>query len=127
MDTPASEDPLVGVARQIGFVAALKPRFPRMLIVGTGYTCRMAAQRCPIQRAQRAVDFVGIGRMALAYPVSWRFPGRQDADRSACAALSATAPARRSRLVSGCYPLDEYYKGLPEAETLQQQRKRRDE
>ena len=50
------EDPLHGVARQIDATALLKAAFPRMAIVGTGYTLSagMAAARGAARRCARA-------------------------------------------------------------------------
>ncbi|MBN1491804.1 MAG: NADH:flavin oxidoreductase, partial [Phycisphaerae bacterium] len=65
------EDPLVGVARQIQATRQLKARLgDAVTLVGTGYTY---LQEYLPQVAQAVVrqgwaDFVGIGRMVLAYP-----------------------------------------------------------
>ena len=66
------------------------------------------------------IDAVGIGRMALAYP---EFPadtlrtGRLERKR-VCRTFSDCTTAPRNGLLSGCYPLDPYYKALADAEQL---------
>jgi NADPH2 dehydrogenase len=64
------EDPLVGVARQIGVCATLKQRFSRPLIVGSAYSYLQEWLPPVAQHNVRTgrVDFVGLGRMTLAYP-----------------------------------------------------------
>jgi 2,4-dienoyl-CoA reductase-like NADH-dependent reductase (Old Yellow Enzyme family) len=116
------EDPLVGVARQIGATARIKERFPDRLVVGTGYSYLQeflphVAQWCV---RQGLVDFVGLGRMILAYP---DLPGdvleRGTLERRRlCRTFSDCTTAPRHGLVSGCYPLDPYYRGREEAQVL---------
>ncbi len=116
------EDPLVGVARQIAATAWLKARHPRLTLVGSGYTY---LQQWLPQVAQRVVreggtDFVGIGRMVLAYP---EFPadvlaGRPLERKQICRTFSDCTTAPRNGLVSGCYPLDPFYKSRPERAQL---------
>ena len=121
------EDPLVSVARQINAAAELKRRFPGLLMVGTAYTYLQewlphVAQynvRC------RRVDFVGLGRMVLAYPglAADVLAGRPLDRRRICRTLSDCTTAPRKGLVSGCYPLDEYYAALDDAAALKQAKK----
>jgi hypothetical protein len=64
--------------------------------------------------------------MVLAYP---ELPGdalqRGELQRKRiCRTFSDCTTAPRSGLASGCYPLDEYYKGLPEAEQLKEIKQR---
>lgn len=116
------EDPLVGVARQIGVVSQLKEKFPALAIVGSAYTYLQdwlpnVAQA--VIRARRA-DFIGLGRMMLAYP---EFPadvltGRSLNRKRICRTFSDSTTAPRNGLVSGCYPLDPFYKARPEAQEL---------
>jgi 2,4-dienoyl-CoA reductase-like NADH-dependent reductase (Old Yellow Enzyme family) len=116
------EDPLIGVARQVNTVAAIKTRFPGLAIVGTGYTYLQEWLPHVAQAAVRngMVDFVGLGRMMLAYP---EFPtdlldGRPLQRKRLCRTFSDCTTAPRMGFVSGCYPLDEFYKASPEAEEL---------
>ncbi len=65
-------------------------------------------------------DFVGLGRMVLAYPElpADVLAGRPLARKRICRTFSDCTTAPRNGLVSGCFPLDPHYKGLPEAQTL---------
>jgi 2,4-dienoyl-CoA reductase-like NADH-dependent reductase (Old Yellow Enzyme family) len=116
------EDPLVGVARQIAATAWLKARHPRLTVVGSGYTYLQEWLPHVAQRVVRdgGVDFIGIGRMVLAYP---EFPAdvlasRPLARKRLCRTFSDCTTAPRNGLVSGCYPLDPFYKDRPEREQL---------
>ena len=116
------EDPLIGVARQINATAALKARFPRLCVVGSGYTYLQEWLPNVGQYNVRAgrVDFVGLGRMVLAYP---EMPGDVLAGRplrraSLCRTFSDCTTGPRKGLVSGCYPLDPFYKNSPQHELL---------
>jgi 2,4-dienoyl-CoA reductase-like NADH-dependent reductase (Old Yellow Enzyme family) len=118
------EDPLVGVARQINTVARLKRKFPDLAITGTGYSYLQEWLPNVAQHVVREgmADFVGLGRMALAYPdmPADVLAGRPLQRRKICRTISDCTTAPRHGLVSGCYPLDEYYKSLPEAQKLRQ-------
>ena len=92
-------------------------------LVGTGYTYLQdylphVAQAVVAARLDRhASDW---GAWSLSYP---ELPadglqlGRL-ARKRVCRTFSDCTTAPRNHLVSGCYPLDPYYKTLPEAETL---------
>lgn len=116
------EDPLVGVARQINNVAEIKARYPNMLIVGTGYSYLQEWLPHVGQYVVRnqMVDFVGLGRMVLSYPEMPAdvLAGRPLERKKICRTFSDCTTAPRKGLISGCYPLDEHYKQLPEAEQL---------
>ena len=65
-------------------------------------------------------DFVGLGRMVLSYP---ELPADVLASRALqrkriCRTFSDCTTAPRNGLVSGCYPLDDYYKSSPQYATL---------
>jgi NADPH2 dehydrogenase len=68
------------------------------------------------------VDFVGLGRLVLAYPEMPAdiLSGRPLARTRICRTFSDCTTAPRSGLVSGCYPLDDFYKQRPEYEQLKQ-------
>jgi 2,4-dienoyl-CoA reductase-like NADH-dependent reductase (Old Yellow Enzyme family) len=124
------EDPLVGVARQIGVVAELKRRFPGLAMVGTAYSYLQEWLANVAQHHVRTgkVDFVGLGRMVLAYP---HFPadvlaGRPPDRKRLCRTFSDCTTAPRNGLISGCYPLDDYYTDRPEAEVLAKVKKGRE-
>jgi NADPH2 dehydrogenase len=116
------EDPLVGVARQIEATARLKAGHPTLTLVGSAYSYLQEWLPHVAQAAVRvgAVDVVGIGRLVLSYP---EFPsdvlaGRSLNARRICRTFSDCTTAPRNGLVSGCYPLDPLYAGLPQAVEL---------
>lgn len=116
------EDPLVGVARQVKAVAQLKAHRPELAFVGSGYSYLQEWLPHVGQNAVRhgKVDFIGLGRMVLSYPdiAADVLAGRTLDRRRICRTFSDCTTAPRKGLVSGCYPLDHYYKTRPEAETL---------
>jgi len=116
------EDPLVGVARQINNAAAVKAKFPDMAIVGSGYSYLQEWLPHVGQYAVRnqMIDFVGLGRMVLSYPEMPAdvLAGKPLARKKICRTFSDCTTAPRKGMISGCYPLDEHYKALPEAEQL---------
>lgn len=116
------EDPLAGVARQINVTAELKRRYPQLAIVGSGYSYLQEWLPLVAQHAVRTgqVDFVGLGRMVLAYPdmPADILAGVRLQRKRICRTFSDCTSAPRSGLVSGCYPLDDFYKTRPEAELL---------
>ena len=65
-------------------------------------------------------DFIGLGRMVLAYPdlPADVLAGRPLARKRICRTFSECTTAPRNGLISGCYPLDPFYKARPEAQTL---------
>lgn len=116
------EDPLVGVARQINAVRELKAAFPQLVLVGSGYTYLQDWLPNVAQAAVRtnAVDVVGIGRMILTYPeLPADVIAGRDLDRKRiCRTFSDCTSGPRNGLISGCFPLDPFYKGHPAHETL---------
>jgi NADPH2 dehydrogenase len=118
------EDPLHGVARQLSATAELKRAHPEMVIVGSGYSYLQDWLGHVAQRAVRdgLVDIVGIGRMALSYPTlpADVLAGRPLARELICRTFSDCTTAPRNGLISGCYPIDDFYKALPEADQLRQ-------
>ena len=69
------------------------------------------------------MDAVGLGRMVLSY---WDAAGGRTLERGTfdeqrplvCRTFSDCTTAPRNGLVSGCYPIDPFYKRRPEAERL---------
>jgi len=118
------EDPLLGVARQIHAARACKQAVPDLPMVGTGYSYLQDYLAHAAQAVVRAgwIDAVGLGRMVLSYPelpVDALSTG-QLARKRVCRTFSECTTAPRHELVSGCYPLDAYYKESPEAKRLQE-------
>jgi 2,4-dienoyl-CoA reductase-like NADH-dependent reductase (Old Yellow Enzyme family) len=116
------EDPLAGVARQIRATARLKADFPDLVLVGSAYSYLQEWVPHVAQRVVRegGADFVGLGRMVLAYPElpADVLAGRPLDRRRLCRTFSDCTTAPRKGLVSGCYPLDRFYAARPEAERL---------
>ncbi len=112
------------MARQINATAELKARFPKLLITGSAYTYlqEWLPNVAQYNVRQGLVDFVGIGRMVLAYPdmVADSLAGRQLQTKSICRTFSDCTTGPRKGLVSGCYPLDPFYREHPQHELLLQ-------
>jgi len=123
------EDPLAGVARQLEAVRQLKQQFPKLIIVGTGYSYLQDFLPHVAQAALRLgwIDSVGLGRMVLSYPemLSDVVEGRAFQHKLVCRTFSDCTTAPRNGLPSGCYPLDSYYKKSASAELLKVAKARR--
>ncbi len=121
------EDPLIGVMRHLETVRDLKQAFPGMAFMGSGYTYLQEFLPHVAQAVVRQgwTDFVGLGRMVLAYP---QLPadvlaGRPMQRKRLCRTFSDCTTAPRNGMVSGCYPLDTHYKKSPEMVRLTQVKK----
>jgi NADPH2 dehydrogenase len=116
------EDPLVGVARHIDATARLKKAFPSLAIVGSAYTYLQDWLPHVAQHAIRhgLTDFVGLGRMVLSYPElpADVLAGRPLRRKHVCRTFSDCTTGPRLGLVSGCYPLDDFYKSHEQASAL---------
>ncbi len=121
------EDPLVGVARHIQLTAALKADFPNLCFVGSGYSYLQEYLPHVAQHVIRTdrTDFVGLGRMVLSYPElpADILSARPFARKLFCRTFSDCTTAPRNGLISGCYPLDAFYKQKAEAKTLKEIKK----
>lgn len=121
------EDPLVGVARQIEVTGQLKQQFPKMTIVGSAYSYLQDWLPHVAQAVVRQglADSIGLGRMALSYP---ELPadvlgGNAVQRKKICRTFSDCTTAPRNGLISGCFPLDKFYKSMPENQQLIQIKK----
>jgi NADPH2 dehydrogenase len=116
------EDPLVGVWRQLDVVRQCKKAVGDVPLVGTGYSYLQDYLPHVAQAAVREgwVDLVGLGRMVLSYPEMPHdsLTKGKLTRKLVCRTFSDCTTAPRHGLISGCYPLDEYYKRLPEREQL---------
>jgi 2,4-dienoyl-CoA reductase-like NADH-dependent reductase (Old Yellow Enzyme family) len=108
------EDPLVGAARMIAATAELARAHPDLAVIGSGYSYLQQWLPHAAQHAVRTggATSVGIGRGMLSYPelpddVLAGRPLRAD---RLCRTFSDCTTAPRNGLVSGCYPLDDFYK-----------------
>lgn len=121
------EDPLLGCIRQIEAVRDVKRALPDLVLVGTAYTYFQEYLPHVAQAVLREgwVDSIGIGRLVLS---DWQFPAKvlagQDyvADKKICRTFSDCTTAPRNGIISGCYPLDDYYKRRTEAAELKDQK-----
>lgn len=118
------EDPLVGVARQLEATAVIKKAFPDLAVVGSAYSYLQEWLPYVGQQVLRegGADFIGLGRMVLSYPempddiLSHRPLKRE----KLCRTFSDCTTAPRNGMLSGCFPLDPYYKVMPEAQMLKE-------
>jgi len=121
------EDPLAGVARHIRVAAQLKAAAPDMLCVGSGYSYLQEWIPNVAQAVVGAgmIDFAGLGRSTLSYPElpADALAGRPLDRGRICRTFSDCTTAPRLGLVSGCYPLDDYYRARPEAKELKRLKK----
>jgi 2,4-dienoyl-CoA reductase-like NADH-dependent reductase (Old Yellow Enzyme family) len=116
------EDPLVGVARMVEATRELATAHPDMAIVGSGYSY---LQQWTANAAQHTIRTggaasVGLGRCMLSYPhlPADVLAGRPLDARLLCRTFSDCTTAPRNGLVSGCYPLDDFYKNSPRRNQL---------
>jgi 2,4-dienoyl-CoA reductase-like NADH-dependent reductase (Old Yellow Enzyme family) len=118
------EDPLVGVARQINVVAKLKSHRAKIAIIGSAYSYLQEWLPNVAHNVVRTgkADFIGLGRMILAYPEMPAdvLAGKELDRKRLCRTFSDCTTAPRKGMISGCYPLDPYYKERPEAERVKQ-------
>lgn len=116
------EDPLAGVAKLLTAARDLKVAAPELTFVSTGWSY---LQNFLPHFAQAAVregwtDIIGLGRMMLSYPelpADTLEKGVLDPKRI-CRTFSDCTNGPRNGFVSGCYPLDPFYKARPEAEAV---------
>jgi len=118
------EDPLAGAARLLSVTAQIKRRYPHLTIVGTGYSYLQEWLPFVAQYQVRTgqMDFVGLGRLMLTYP---DFPhdvlaGTPIQTKRFCRTFSDCTTGPRNGLVSGCYPLDSFYRTHPQASLLRE-------
>jgi len=121
------EDPLLGVIRHLRVLRQCKAAFPNMVFVGTGYSYlqEYLPHVAEFEVAAGHVDFVGLGRMVLSYPELPRdvLRGATLERKRICRTFSDCTTGPRKGMLSGCFPLDPYYKALPEAARLKEIKK----
>jgi len=112
------EDPLIGAARMIAATAELASRHREVALVGSGYSYLQQWLPNAAQHTVRTggAASIGIGRGMLSYPhlPSDVLAGRPVQASLLCRTFSDCTTAPRNGLVSGCYPIDEFYKDSPE-------------
>jgi 2,4-dienoyl-CoA reductase-like NADH-dependent reductase (Old Yellow Enzyme family) len=121
------EDPLVGVARLLDASRTMKQAVPEAIIVSTGWTYLQeylphVAQACV---REGWCDLVGLGRMVLSYPElpADVLAGRGLERKKVCRTFSDCTTAPRNGMVSGCFPLDPFYRARPEREALEEKKR----
>lgn len=121
------EEPLLGVSRQIATVAALKKLRPELFLIGSGYS--YLQEFLPLVGEwvleEGLADAIGLGRSILSYPTMAAdyMAGRELQRKRICRTFGDCTNAPRAGLVSGCYPLDEYYQQKEEAKLLKEIKK----
>jgi 2,4-dienoyl-CoA reductase-like NADH-dependent reductase (Old Yellow Enzyme family) len=122
------EDPLAGVARLLSAARALKAAVPEVVVVSSGWSYLQEWIPRVAQACVRAgwSDGIGLGRVALAYPElpADVLAGRTPSRGRLCRTFSDCTSAPRNGLVSGCYPLDPFYRARPEREALEAAKRR---
>lgn len=111
-------DPLLEVARLLDVTAALTAAHPTMTVVASGLSYLqewMPAVAAAIVDGGGA-HLVGYGRGVLSYPElpMHVLAGGSPERARLCRTFSDCTTAPRNGLVSGCYPLDPFYKSRPE-------------
>jgi 2,4-dienoyl-CoA reductase-like NADH-dependent reductase (Old Yellow Enzyme family) len=137
------EDPLVGVARQIGVVRQVKAHLAEVgrgvltaspsagegqpaipAVIGSAYSYLQEYLPHVAQYVVRDcwTDMIGLGRMTLAYPNILTDAVEKGSleKRFICRTFSDCTTAPRNGLISGCYPLDRYYAEKPEFQKLKE-------
>jgi 2,4-dienoyl-CoA reductase-like NADH-dependent reductase (Old Yellow Enzyme family) len=116
------EDPLLGVARHLRIVRDLKREYPDLVVIGSALSYLQEYLPHVSQALIRDgwMDMVGLGRMVLSY---WDLPADclekgELVKKRICRTFSDCTTGPRNGLISGCFPLDPYYRDRPEAVTL---------
>jgi 2,4-dienoyl-CoA reductase-like NADH-dependent reductase (Old Yellow Enzyme family) len=116
------EDPLQGVARQIRVTGAVKAAFPGFYVVGSAYSYLQEWLPNVAQEVLETgkADSIGLGRMVLSYPEMPAdvLSGNGLKRQKICRTFSDCTTAPRNGMISGCFPLDPFYKSMPEHEQL---------
>ena len=116
------EDPLHGVARQIAATAQLKQAFPEFYVVGSAYSYLQEWLPNVGQEVLNTgkADSIGFGRMVLSYPdmPADILSGQGLKRGKICRTFSDCTTAPRNGMISGCFPLDPFYKVMPEYDQL---------
>lgn len=113
------EDPLASVADHLRTARRCKAAFPGLFFVGSGYSYlqEYAAHVADHEVGAGHVDSVGFGRLMLSYP---ELPlhllrGEELQTKRICRTFSDCTTGPRNGMLSGCFPLDPYYRVMPEA------------
>ena len=120
------EEPIIGAARQLNAVKGLKAHFAnsKLRFITSGCTCLQEYFVPVMQKFIRDgyADFAGYGRLVLSYPdiPADTLAGNPLDVKRICRTFGDCTTAPRHGLVSGCYPLDCFYKQHPSCPKLQE-------
>lgn len=119
---PPPEDPLAGAARLLWAARELKAEVPQMIVVSSGWSYFQDYLPHFAHAVVEAgwCDCVGLGRVMLSYPnlPADVLEGARIDRKRICRTFSDCTNGPRNGMVSGCYPLDSFYRGRPEGERL---------
>ena len=104
-----------GLARFEKIEKHIKEKFPTLPVVGSGLSYYRADlfEQAERQLGRGVCDFVGFGRMWLAYPDFYRdFLAGRFESKKCCLACSKCTELMRGGRVSGCAVFNEYYRNL---------------
>ena len=114
----------MGVARQIEATAEVKKAFPNFYVVGSAYSYLQEWLPNVGQEVLRTgkANSIGLGRMVLSYPElpADILSGEQMKRGKICRTFSDCTTAPRNGMVSGCFPLDPFYKKMEEFKQLKE-------
>lgn len=115
-------DPLQFVKVHLDSVRMAKRHAPKLKFVGTAYTYlqEWLANVAQYEVRNGHTDFVGLGRMLLSYPDLPRdvVAGNAVQRKRICRTFSDCTTGPRNGMISGCFPLDPFYKAMPEAKQI---------
>ena len=126
-----AHDPLIDVARQIGVVRQIRQHLSNTdnapATIGSAYSYLQEYLPHVAQHVVRKgwTDLIGLGRMTLSYPdilIDAKERGKLT-PKFICRTFSDCTTGPRNGLISGCFPLDDYYKSKPEAAQLKEIKK----
>ena len=118
------EDPLISVAKHFSVTRQIKKQNPELLVVGSGYSyLQEFMPAAAIHNIHNGwTDFMGIGRSVLSYPQAMMDAALKGTSQRklVCRTFSDCTTAPRNGLPSGCYPLDDFYKGTETADKVKE-------
>ena len=122
------ENPLYNVSRHINAAKRLKELCPEIKLVASGLTALQEYLPAAAEYLVREnyADFAGIGRMVLSYPEmpADAMAGKTLDRRRICRTFGECTNGPRHGMISGCFPLDEFYKKMPQAAILRDLKKK---
>jgi len=106
------------VARQVAVTAELAQAHPEIVMIGSAYSYLQdwLAHVGQAVVGSGGAAMVGLGRMALSYPdlPADVLAGEGLRRGDVCRTFSDCTTAPRNGLISGCFPLDPFYKEHPQ-------------